>query len=94
MSNSNSREIHKKVYREWFEKILSGEKTFELRLNDWRCETGDTLVLDEIDENREFTGRVLRKKVGTIVRTKNIDYFTKEDIDKYGYQIISLLEEE
>jgi len=87
-------EIHKKVYQEWFEKILSGEKTFELRLNNWKCEPGDILILDEINKKREFTGRSLRKKVGSIAKTKDINYFTREDIEKYGYQIISLLEEE
>jgi hypothetical protein len=86
-------EIRKKVYKEWFDRIVSGEKTFELRLNDWKCQPGDILILDEIDENSAPTGRSLRKKVGTVVKTNEIDYWSENEIAKYGYQIISLLEE-
>ncbi len=34
----------------------------------------------------------IEKKVGTVAKTKDIDYFTKEEIEEHGYQIISLLE--
>jgi hypothetical protein len=81
--------IEKKVYKEYFEKILSGDKKFELRLADWECNAGDVLVLHEIDENRESTGRMLEKEVTYVIKTKDIDFWTKEDVDKYGYQIIS-----
>ncbi|GEM_PF-5186419 len=33
--------IEKKVWPEYFEKILTGEKKFELRLADWQCQAGD-----------------------------------------------------
>jgi ASC-1-like (ASCH) protein len=39
--------IEKKIWPEYFEKIKSGEKTFELRLADWQCTAGDVLVLKE-----------------------------------------------
>jgi len=86
--------IEKKVLAKYFEAILSGKKTFELRLADWDCQEGDVLVLNEIDENGDVTGRTIRKRVGTIVKTKEIDFWTKEEIDKHGYQIISLLDED
>jgi hypothetical protein len=35
----------------------------------------------------------LRRKVGFVGKVKKIDYWTPEEIEKYGYQIISLLEE-
>lgn len=90
-----NRVISKKVYSRYFDKILSGEKTYELRLADWECEPGDILELVDIaDETREPTGRTVRKKVGTVVRTKDIDFWPQEEIEKYGYQIISLLDEE
>ena len=41
------REIHKKISPEYFEAIKSGEKTFEYRVNDFECEPGDILVLEE-----------------------------------------------
>lgn len=39
--------IHKKVWREYFEKIISGQKKLELRLADFEINEGDTLVLEE-----------------------------------------------
>ncbi|HVX24626.1 MAG TPA: DUF3850 domain-containing protein [Candidatus Saccharimonadales bacterium] len=87
--------ISKKVYSRYFDKIVSGEKTYEVRLADWDCAPGDILELVDIaDDTREPTGRVLRKKVGTVVRTKDIDFWPTEAIEKYGYQVISLLPEE
>ena len=39
--------VYKKVWPEFFEKIISGKKKFELRLADFEINEGDTLVLDE-----------------------------------------------
>jgi len=36
--------IHKKVWPEYFEQILSGRKKLELRLADFEVREGDTLV--------------------------------------------------
>lgn len=89
-----SKEIHKKVWSEYFSRLLSGEKTFEVRLADWDCNEGDTLVLEEINkETGEYTGRSLRKKVGFVLKTKGMSLFPQDDVDRYGYQVISLLEE-
>lgn len=99
------REIHKKISPEYFEKISSGEKTFEYRVNDFECEPGDILVLDEYEytkgqetmEGRYPTGRSIRKKVGHVARITDFDWLdrpdVKADIEKYGVQIISLLDE-
>jgi len=81
--------IEKKVYKKYFEKILSGDKNFELRLADWECNEGDILILKEIDENRNYTGREIEKEVTYVLKTKEIDLFPKEDVEEYGYQIIS-----
>lgn len=43
------KEIHKKISPEYFEKILTGEKTFEYRINDFDCQPGDILVLEEYE---------------------------------------------
>lgn len=83
--------IEKKISPEYFEQINSGQKTFELRLADWKCKPGDTLVLREVDKDRKYTGRELRKKVGYVLKTKNLSFFTPDEVEEHGYQIISLL---
>lgn len=99
------KEIHKKISPEYFEKILTGEKTFEYRVNDFDCRPGDILILDEYEyaqgqgttEGRRPTGRSIRKKVGYVAKTLDFDWLNrpdvKADLEKYGAQIISLLDE-
>ncbi|MDR1300399.1 MAG: NUDIX domain-containing protein [Candidatus Nomurabacteria bacterium] len=99
-----TREIHKKLSKKYFDLIASGQKTFELRVADFECETGDVLVLDEYEyENdedtlaRRPTGRSLRKKVGYVGRTEEFAWLKRPDVaadvEKYGFQVISLLDD-
>ena len=83
--------IEKKTWPKFFEKVRSGEKRFELRLADWECKPGDTLVLREWNpKTGEYTGRVLEKKVTYIVKTKELKFFSQEEVEKYGWQVMSL----
>lgn len=105
INSGKLREIHKKLSPEYFEKILSGEKTFEYRVNDFECRPGDILVLDEYEYDlgqattagRHPTGRSIRKKVGHVAHTADFDWLKRPDVkanlEKYGDQIISLLDE-
>lgn len=82
--------IEKKVWKEYFQRILDGKKTFELRLADFACHGGDTLVLKEWDEvNKAYTEREIEKRVTYVLKTRDVPFRTKEDIDKYGLQMIS-----
>jgi len=82
--------IKKKIWSEYFQKILDGKKTYELRLADWECREGDILVLQEWDpKTKKYTGREIEKEVTYVGKTKNINFWSKEDIEKYGYQIIA-----
>jgi len=82
--------IEKKVWPEYFQKILDGDKTFELRLADFECKPGDILVLKEWDpKTKKYTGRVLEKKVTYVIKTKDIKFWSEEDVEKYGFQIIA-----
>jgi len=84
-------EIEKKIWPEYFEKIASDEKKFELRLADFECKKGDILVLKEWNpDKKEYTGKVIKKEVTYVLKTKNISFWSKENIDKFGFQIISL----
>ncbi|MBP6891478.1 DUF3850 domain-containing protein [Candidatus Shapirobacteria bacterium] len=87
-------EIKKKIWPQYFEKIKSGDKTFELRLADWKCNVGDVLILQEWNpETKSYTGRELSKTVSYVLKTKDIKnagMWTEEEINNYGFQIISL----
>ena len=83
--------IEKKVWPEYFQKILEGKKKFDLRLNDFECGEGDILVLKEFDpETKKYTGRVLEKKITYVVKTKDSKFYKKEDVDKHGFVIMGL----
>jgi ASC-1-like (ASCH) protein len=87
-------EIRKKVWPEYFEKVLSGEKKVELRLADFTCNTGDVLVLEEWNpQTKRYTGRQIRKKVSYVMKTKDAPFWTKEEIEKYGYMILQMEDE-
>lgn len=74
-----------KILKPYYEAVAAGDKTFELRKDDRPYRIGDTLVLNEIGAGNEPTGRVIKKKVGCILR----------DCPEYGllrgYCILSLI---
>jgi ASC-1-like (ASCH) protein len=81
--------IHKKVWGEYFEKIISGKKKLELRLADFEVNEGDTLVLEEWDKDKkEYTGRKIEVTATYILKTKGQTFWPQEEVDKYGFQII------
>jgi ASC-1-like (ASCH) protein len=86
--------ITKKVLPEYFQDILDGKKKYELRLNDFEIEPGDTLILEEYTSTdhatRQATGRVIEKQVTYLRKFKLQDlWFSEEDIKEKGIQIIS-----
>ncbi len=82
--------IEKKVWPEFFQKIIDGNKTFELRLADFKCSVGDTLILREWDpKTKNYTGRTLEKNVTYVFKTKDIEFWPKDEIEKHGFQIIA-----
>jgi ribosomal protein S17 len=83
--------IEKKSWPETFEKIMSGEKTFDLRLADWECKPGDVLVLKEWDpKTKKYTGRSVEKTVNYVLKTKEFKCFSQKEVDQFGYQVIAL----
>ncbi|MFY9493441.1 MAG: DUF3850 domain-containing protein [Minisyncoccia bacterium] len=81
--------INKKVWREYFEKIISGKKKLELRLADFEVNEGDTLVLEEWDKNKkEYTGRKVEVVATYILKTKGQTFWPPEDVEKFDFQII------
>jgi hypothetical protein len=90
------KKIEKKTWPDLFQKILDGDKTFDLRLNDFDVEEGDVLVFKEWDpETKEYTGRMLEKKVGFVGKWKVEDltkWWSQKDIEEKGLLVMSLLD--
>ena len=85
------RRIEKKTWPDLFQDVLDGKKNFDLRLNDFDCEVGDILVFKEYDPNtKEYTGREVEKRIGYVLRTKDNEFWKKEEIEKYGYIVMGL----
>jgi hypothetical protein len=84
--------IKKKIWPEYFEAVVSGKKKYELRLNDFVVQEGDTLMLEEWNpETKEYTGRTIEKKVTYVGKFKMDELFwSEEEIREKGIQIISL----
>lgn len=86
--------IEKKLWSEYFDRIASGKKKYELRLNDFDISEGDVLVLKEWDRDKtEYTGREIEKHVTEVSRFKLEDIYafnSKEEVDRLGIQIISI----
>jgi len=83
--------IEKKTWPKLFQDVLDGKKNFDLRLNDFDCEVGDILVFKEYDPNtKEYTGREVEKRIGYVLKTKDNEFWKKEEIEKYGYIVMGL----
>ncbi|MEK6898994.1 MAG: DUF3850 domain-containing protein [Nanoarchaeota archaeon] len=81
--------IEKKVWPEYFQKIIDGVKTYDYRLGDFSCEVGDILVLKEFEPSSgKYTGRIIEKVVSYVSRTKEQKFFTNEEVDKFGFIIM------
>lgn len=82
--------IKKKTWPEYFDPLKSGKKNFDLRLADFKCRVGDTIVFQEWNpKTKKYTGREIKKKIGYIMKTKKLNFWSEKEIKKYGYQIIS-----
>jgi hypothetical protein len=84
--------IVKKVQNNFFEEVLDDKKRFEMRLADFKCKPGDTLVLKEQKQGtKELTGRQREFEILSTINTKEIEKFhTKEEIEKYGFVFLSI----
>jgi ASC-1-like (ASCH) protein len=80
--------IEKKTWPEYFQDILDGKKNFELRLADFKCQPGDTLILREWDpKTKKYSGRKIEKKVSYVLETEGIKFWSEEKINQYGFQV-------
>lgn len=62
-----------------------------MRVADFDVRPGDILEQIEVGHDGVPTGRKVRHVVGEILHTKGIEFWPAEDIEQYGYQVMSLL---
>ena len=82
--------IEKKVQEKYFNAVNDGAKRFEVRLADFDCKEGDTLILKEQkDGTNTLTGKTQDCEILYKFNTKYMEkYHTKDEIEKYGFVII------
>ncbi len=87
--------IEKKTVPSLFNAVLKGKKTFDARLADFKCKPGDVIVLREWDpKTKTYTGRAIRRRVSYVLKTKDINFWPKKDVEKYGLQILGFKTEQ
>lgn len=83
------RKIKKKIWPKWFRVMKSKKKNVELRLADFRINPGDILILEEWDpKKKEYTGKMLRKKVKRVMKFNPLDFYKARELKKYGCYLI------
>ena len=55
-----------KILPEYFDAVMDGRKTFEIRLDDRGYKEGDTVTLSEHDPAHGFTGRQYNAAIGWV----------------------------
>ena len=82
-----------KTWPEYFGPLASGDKAFELRVNDRDFQAGDTLILNEWDpKTRSFTGRLALRRVTFMLQGPffNPSHDRSEPGLRQGWVIMSL----
>ncbi|HRN86662.1 MAG TPA: DUF3850 domain-containing protein [Candidatus Dojkabacteria bacterium] len=81
----------KKTWPDYFQMLKDGRKRFDVRLADFEVKEGDTIVFEEWDpELKDFTGRKLEMKVAFVLKTKDLPYWSDEDVAKHGFNIMQV----
>ena len=83
--------IKKKIPPDFYDLVNSNKKNFELRLNEFEVNEGDTLILEEWDpRTKEYTGRTIEREVGYVLKFKLNDFGQEELIKEKGLVVFSL----
>ena len=62
---------HLKTWNEYFDAITSGQKNYEVRMNDRGFHQGDSVLLEEWNpETKKYTGRTLAFKIGYVLESE------------------------
>lgn len=71
-----------KIKMEYFEAVLNGLKTFEIRYNDRNFKVFDYVYLNEVDDKFDSTGRSIKVKITYIT-----DFEQKDGYVVFGFKI-------
>lgn len=83
--------IKKKIWPEYFDLIASGKKKYELRLADFEVAEGDVLRLEEWNPGtKQYTGRAQDVTITMVRKTKDQQFWSADDVQRYGFQIIQI----
>ena len=83
--------IKKKLWKDYYDRIATGKKKFDIRLADFEIKEGDTLVLEEWDQDKKaYTGRSIKTKATYVAKINEMTFWPQDDIDKYGFQVIQI----
>ena len=83
--------IEKKIWPEYFEKIVNGEKKAEFRLADFPLKPGDTIIFKEFDQKtKKFSGRKIEKKCARVTKFNPLDFYKASELKKHGCYNIEL----
>ena len=90
--------IEKKTWMPYFDEVVKGIKTFDVRLGNDKIKVGDIILFKEFDpELNEYTGREISKKVSYRVKLKDnkfgdeeAEFWSLEDIQEHGLFIFAL----
>lgn len=85
--------VIKKVWPEFFRKIKSCDRIFQVRLADFKIKKGDVFVLMEWNpKTKKYTGRKVTKKVGSVLEIpKDMRrFYSEKDIKRYGLYVMEL----
>jgi len=83
------RKIHKKILSKYFKLIKNRKKKAEVRLADFKIESGDILILKEWNpKKKKYTGRYLKKKIKRVTKFNPFDFYKIKDIKKYNCYLI------
>ena len=75
-----------KLNARYYEDVRTKNKTFEVRYNDRGFKVGDRLILREIFDSGEYSGRLLQRKVSYMLTHEEFPQGLKE-----GYAVLALV---
>jgi len=77
--------IEKRVWKPFFEDLITDKKNFDIRLADFELKEGDEVLFREYDQGkREYTGREILAQVKNLHLIKLTNFYPIEKIEECG----------